>query len=273
MSKTIVIYSYFEKDNEYIKNLKFFLDNAIYDDIDYIFSINGHKCSIDIPQKANIYILKRDNNNFDFGAYTEALNIINSDLYEYFFFINTSVRGPFLDFKENRTFRWTEPFIKLLTNDVKLVGTSINILNITDPEIQKLMSLNLLIEQGYTPPFIHVQSQVFLLNKESLKFLISKQFFNQTNESNFNIFVALREVLMSQLILKNGWNINCILPKYQGLDYRTIKYDINPTSRNGDPYYPNAYFGNTITPFDVIFIKTNRDVSTNEIIKLTNLSY
>ena len=48
---------------------------------------------------------------------------------------------------------------------------------------------------------------------------------------------------------------------------------INPTTGEGDPYYPNAYFGNTIKPYDVIFIKTNRGVSTDEIIKLTDQYY
>jgi hypothetical protein len=269
-NKIIVIYSYYEKNDEYIKNFQFFLNNALYDDIDYLFCINGRKCSIDIPKNNNIILLDRDNNDFDFGAYADALKTININTYDYFFFINTSVRGPFLPPNERHSIRWTEPFLQLLTGDVKLVGTSINILNAIDPEIQKSMSLELLLEKGYTPPFIHVQSQLFLLNKESLNFLISKQFFNQTNETNFNAFVALREVLMSQLILKNGWNINCILPKYQGLDYRKIKNDINSNSVNSDPYYPNAYFGQSIRPYDVIFIKTNRNVSTDEIAELTN---
>jgi hypothetical protein len=273
MSKTLVIYSYFEKNDEYIKNLEFFIQNAIYDDIDYIFCINGHECSVDIPKQSNIKIISRDNKNFDFGAYDDAIQNIDINIYNYYFFINTSVRGPFLPNDQRKSIRWTEPFIKLLSGDVKLVGTSINILNITDPEIQKSISLDLLVEKGYTPPFIHVQSQVFLLNKESLQFLISKQFFNQTNETDFIKFIALREVLMSQLILKNGWNINCILPKYQGLDYRIIKNDINSNSVDGDPYYPNAYFGGDIKPYDVIFIKTNRGVSTNEIIKLTDQYY
>lgn len=40
-NKIIVIYSYYEKNDEYIKNFQFFLNNALYDDIDYLFCING----------------------------------------------------------------------------------------------------------------------------------------------------------------------------------------------------------------------------------------
>jgi len=273
MSKVIVIYSYYQKNDEYVKNLEFFIKNGIHDDIDYLFCINGHECSVDIPSQSNIRVLKRDNINYDFGAYSGALKNININIYDYFFFINTSVRGPFIPEKDRLKIKWTQPFIKLFTKDVKLVGTSINILNATDPEIIKSMSLNLLIDKGYRAPFIHVQSQVFVLNKESLHFLIVKNFFNQSHEEDFIKFIALREVLMSQLILKNGWNINCILPKYQGLDYRKISKDINTTSIHGDPYYPGAYFGKSIEPYDVIFIKTNRNVSPNKIIELTDQYY
>ena len=273
MSKTLVIYSYYQKNDEYVKNLEFFIKNAIYDDIDYIFCINGKECSISIPSQPNIKLLPRDNKDYDFGAYSDALETVNIDLYDYFFFINTSVRGPFLPEDIRSNTRWTAPFIKLLTDDVKLVGTSINIFNITDPAELNKKPISLLTETGYNPPFAHVQSQVFLLGKEGLQFLISKKFFEQPPESDFDTFIILREVMLSQLILKNNWNINCILKKYQGVDYRNITEDINTTSVNGDPYYIGAYFGENIKPYDVIFIKTNRNVSTDEIIQLTDDYY
>jgi len=267
--KSIVIYSYYQKNDEYIKNFEFFLQNGIYKDIDYIFCINGYECSIDIPRLPNIKILERDNIDYDFGAYSDALKTLYIDSYDYFFFLNTSVRGPFLP-EDSRSNKWTLPFIKLLKDDVKLVGTSINIYNVTDPKEQQNPNVQLLIKKGLKPPFVHVQSQMFLLDKIAIKYLISKKFFNQTPETDFNKFIALREVMMSQLILKNNWNINCLLPKYKNLDYRTLDHDINPTSTGGDPYYPGAYFGDSIDPYDVIFIKTNRNVSTDKILELTD---
>jgi len=266
----VVIYSYYEKNDEYIKNLEFFLKNGIYDDIDYVFCINGHECSLDIPKQSNIRTIYRDNVNYDFGAYDDAMKQINISTYDYYFLINTSVRGPFLPGKDRASMRWTEPFLKLLTGDVKLVGTTINILNVNDPSELNKAPINILTNRGLKPPFAHIQSQVLLFDREALQYLISQQFFDQPVISDFMTFVMLREVMISQLILKKGWNINCLLPKYQGLDYRTIKDDINPTSVNGDPYYTGAYFGGNIRPYDVIFIKTNRGVSTDEIVKLTD---
>ncbi len=68
------------------------------------------------------------------------------------------------------------------------------------------------------------------------------------------------EVMLSHRIIQNGWNISCLLPEYKRIDYRKAHDDINPTSRNGDPCYAGAYFGRTLEPYEVVFIKTNRDI-------------
>jgi hypothetical protein len=268
--KTLIIYAYYEKNYEYIKNLEFFLKFGLYDDIDYIFCIANKTCSIQIPSLPNIKIILRDNIGYDFGAYADALETIDINLYNNFFFINTSVRGPFLPKELRSTTRWTDHFLKLLTNDTKLVGTTINIYNITDPDDQIYRHLNLLTEKGYTAPFPHVQTQLFAIDNEALQYIISSGFFNKPMETNYYKFIALYEVLLSQLILKKNWNINCILPKYKDLDYRTLTYDINPSNLNGDPGCHNSYFGGTIEPYDVIFIKTNRNISTPIVMSLTD---
>ena len=46
---------------------------VLLDTIDYIFVINGHKCNIEIPDKSNIKIIKRDNIGYDFGGHKAAL--------------------------------------------------------------------------------------------------------------------------------------------------------------------------------------------------------
>ena len=264
MSKHLVIYCYYEKSNEYQENLKFFLKHGINDEMDYVFIINGNVCNVQIPSLKNIKILSRHNDNFDFGAYAYAIkNTENIYTYEYIFFINTSVRGPFLpSYCKNK---WFEPFINLFKDDIKLVGTTINILNCVSRESEKFRLLT-----NYEKPYTHVQSQMFVLNKESLQFLINKNFFNfSVKNDNFVDFIANTEILMSQLILKNNWNISCILSDYQNIDYRKIKKDINFTSKQGDPNFVNSCFGRSLHPYDVIFIKTNRQIMNNEINSLT----
>jgi len=99
MNKILLLYSYCEIGNNSElrkQNLNFFLKNGLLDNVDYKFIISGHKLNILIPNTKNIEIIYRDNKGLDFGAYSEVLLNLNYDNYDYFFFVNDSVRGPFL---------------------------------------------------------------------------------------------------------------------------------------------------------------------------------
>jgi hypothetical protein len=259
MNNTLIIYCYYEKNEEYKNNLIYFLNNGLENNNDYIFVING-QTTINIPKYDNINIIKRENIGYDFSAYGEALKNINLDKYKYFFFINTSVKGPFIPNYINIS--WTEPFKNLLKNDVKLVGTTINL-----TENFEYGEKYLSIKKKY---YVHVQSQFFVTDLECLKFLISKGIFNLFTENNFIKLIALREIGMSQHVLNNNWNISCILQEYQNIDYRTLNIDFNPTSTNGEMNYKNRYFNRTLHPYEAIFIKTNRDLLNNQIQSISN---
>jgi hypothetical protein len=256
MNNTLVIYCYFEKDDDYKNNLVYFINYGLEETNDYIFVING-KLSIKIPKKNNIKILHRDNIGYDFSAYGEALQTINIEEYKYFFFINTSVRGPFLP--EYVKMSWTEPFKNLLKDDVKLVGTTINL-------AEDFLSTNgHEVFYGKKKYYTHIQSQMFATDLECLKFLISKGIFDLFTENNFLKIIILKEIGMSNHVLNNNWNISCILPEYQNIDYRTLNVDFNPTSIKGEMNYKNVYFNRTLHPYEAIFIKTNRDLFNNQI--------
>ena len=251
-NKILVLYCYFEKDINYINNLQ----------CDYLFIING-KISIKIPEKDNIKVLYRKNENYDFGAYNDGLKTINIDKYNYYFFINTSVRGPFIPSYVN--IKWYEPFINLLTDDVKLVGTSINILNNDTNESNAFYN-----KTNFVKPYTHVQTQMFAMTQECLEFLIFSKLFSNNDYDNWSEFIAIKEILMTQLVLKNNWNISCIIPEYQNIDYRTLNNDVNFSSNNGDPNFTNATFGRTVHPYESIFIKINRNLCINEINSISN---
>ena len=264
-TKILIIYAYYEKNIIYKNNIEFFLQHGIYDECDYIFVINGFH-SVTFPIKSNIIIIERENLDYDFGAYSNALKISNISNYDYFIFLNTSVRGPFIP--KYISIKWYQPFINMIKNDIKLVGTTINILNIDHSSHSDIFEKI----TGFKRPHTHVQTQFFAMDKECISFLISKNIFEkpEVDYKNMTEFIALKEIMMSQLVLKNGWNISCIIPEYQNIDYRIIKNDINNTSFNCDPCFPNACFGRTIHPYECIFIKTNRNISINEINSLTN---
>jgi hypothetical protein len=68
------------------------------------------------------------------------------------------------------------------------------------------------------------------------------------------------EIALTQIILRFGWNISSIQTELRGCDYRELKISPNFSSWNGDSYFPGAYFGRTINPYDVIFFKTTREL-------------
>ena len=167
--------------------------------------------------------------------------------------MNTSVRGPFM---KDGSRDWTKPFLDLFRDDVKLVGTTINILDLVS--IGLSISRHVPCVDALVCP--HVQSMFFVLDREALAFLSSKNFFDEKEiiKLDFDQVVGAKEVGMSCHILQNKWNIASILPEYQNIDYRLVRKDINWSSRSGDGYYENAYFGRTLHPYEVIFFKTNR---------------
>ena len=257
-NKICCLYAYYEKDNLYKQNFEYFLNNGILNNVDYYIIING-ECSINIPEKENIKIFKRENKGYDFGAYSYAIKQINkinqiNKSYDYYFFLNTSVCGPYL---KNSNTPWTDYFLKLFNKkNVKLVGTSINIFN-----HNKFSNYDLVKLYTKQQPFTHIQSMFFCMDNEYFNYLINKDFFNEddlNNAPNIDYIIAHKEVGLSQHALNNNWNINCILPKYKNIDYINLKNDINSTSNNGDAYYPGAYFGSTIDKYDAIFYKNNR---------------
>jgi len=248
--KYVCLYAYYEKNEKYKNNLNFFLKNGILDEILYYIIINGNKCTISIPNKKNIIVIYRNNIGYDFGAWSECIEKYIKDTYEYYIFINTSVIGPIIDKNKN----WLHEFLKLFnTKDVKLVGTSINMLN--NNTILKYYYSNF---KNSNVILSHVQSMFFILDYEGFKHLVNHNLFNYKKIASYSFYEVILncEVKMSQIILNNNWNINCILSKYKNLDYRITNTNINPSGQ--DPYHKNSYFGKTIQPEEVIFFKTNR---------------
>lgn len=265
-------YAYYEKNNEYKENLAYFLENGgLYcKNIDFYIIING-ECSVDlsiIEKKSNVVIIKRPNTGYDFGAWQHCINkyiLPNSKSYDYYFFMNSSVRGPFP--AEYGTIgnrcppKWVDLFVELFispfgtSTDVNLAGVSINM----------LMTKPLKYAISRKPPYTHVQSQFFVLSKKGFNYLLDCGFFNDDdilNNPNTKIeyMVINKEIKMTSIILDNGWNINAYLSEYRNRDYRTITENINPTGEN--PWNTcsnrsNNYFGRDITPEDAIFFKVN----------------
>jgi hypothetical protein len=250
--RRICLYAYYEKDEDYKNNFEYFLNHGIYSTMDYLIIINGD-CSVPFLPRKNVRVLFRENIGYDFGAYAHGLSFIGNekDHYNYFFFINTSVRGPFMFPGEDLSTLSTK-FMDLFQGDIHLVGCTINVCE--NPEFQSYFQ-----QSGVFP---HVQSYMFVLDRMGLDLLEPSIFSSDFMTSSLWETILNYEVGMSQKILQNNWNIACMAKKYQGYDYRKVTKNFNPDASvyAGDPCYPFAYFGKTLDAREIIFIKTNRNL-------------
>ncbi len=248
-NKYACIYAYYEKNKRYKNNFEYFLYNGgILDNIDYYIVINGTS-TVKFPENDNINVIYRQNLGNDFGGFAHVIENYIKKEYDYLIFLNASVIGPY-NISENSNNTWLDEFLKLFNKDVKLVGTTINIID----KSTYLILPNLYNKNHET--LAHVQSMFFILDNEAFNYLKNLNFFDEKeiNTYDYNNVVLKKEIGMSQLILKNNWNINCMLPLYRDIDYRKIDEDFNPSGIN--PYIRGNYFNNNITPEDVIFYKS-----------------
>ena len=236
---TLVLYVF----HEYNEIVKHFINKAIFKDdkVDFLLICNNEN-KIEIDKPDYVKIIYRKNEGYDFGGWSYGL--ITNNLYknyENFIFVNSSVIGPFL--KPENNSKWTDIFINGLTNDIKIFGSSIN------------TCCDCSFVTDRFNPASHVQSYLFSMNIDTVDFLINKGIFSITNYISDKTHVILfKEVYMSHLILKEGWNIGCLLKCYKDYDFK----DLNKKIIYGN-IITNQYYNNLWNEYETVFIKTNRD--------------
>jgi hypothetical protein len=238
--KSVIIYVYFNTDIANF-NLKFFIENELSfkNNIDYIFVINGYNIdnSINIPTIDNLTIIRRENIGFDFGGHKAALDYIdkNNKIYDFYFFMNSGVIGPILPhyFVDNH---WTNIFIKKINDNVKLVGTTIVCLPEED-------------EGSYGPK---IEGFFFVTDKIGLS-LLKKEKTIFINHSDFKSAIINGEYGLSKCIFKYGYSIDCMIRKYQNIDWRDENnYKLND---NLHPSRNKSFYNSSLIPYELIFHK------------------
>jgi hypothetical protein len=254
-TKNLVIYHYFEKDASYRDNLLHFLLFGVLPELDYIFVMSGNH-SVQLPELPNMRYLFTAPKRSDFGGYAQLINEgLNLDSYANIFFINASVRGPFVPPYYHQP--WYEVFLEQMQGDVGMVGTSICTLKESFRH-----SINYQSRYGGHPPYSHLQTMAYVLHREVLTQLIADGFYQEDRDATKTLAIEDYEIHLSQLVLKLGWNLRCLLPEFNSIDYRLPHTNPNPTSTVGDPNEVLGYFGRSAHPYETIFVKTNRDLYT-----------
>ena len=254
--QVLVLYHYYEKDQSYIDNFAHFLRFGFDPNLDYLIIIAG-ECSLDLPSLDNVQYFFSENKNFDYGGYCAAIKTLDLwQMYDFYLFINSSVRGPFLPAYCNQ--EWTKLFIKQLSDEVGIVGSAIS-LTPSEHSISRLYHEKYGILERNNHLLAHVQTTCYALSRGVLGQLIQLGFYEENKDLTKDEAVRDYEMRLSQFILDMGLNLRCMLPEYNQTDYRKVREDMNTTSREGDSGFERSYFGRSAHPYESIFIKTSRN--------------
>ena len=238
--------------NDGVANLNFFLRQQVNPEIDYFIStvdvnplnICSHSC--------NAEIVPVENDSHDYGGFARVLqsNTMVCD-YDYYFFINSSCIGPFLPAYYD--YDWTAAFIGQMVDGVEAVGSTINCLPMESPYSQ------LLLKGQLAPPYYHIQTYAYCLSRKALDFLQSVSFFRAPTNWNKTETILNYEILLSKILTMAGMNIAALAAGYQGLDFSQQSEKTLILEKIGDPCFPSAIFGRSLSRFETIFVKPTRN--------------
>ncbi len=276
-SEVLLIYVYSRTHSHAFGNLIYFIKNAVRenDGVDYYFILQnvGNKTvdesELPLLPKRNAHYIQHENLCFDLGTLgwffstrtvgnpwinqaktADNAEKINITRYKYFIFINSSVRGPFFppyylkfmsDYNEEfgKSFHWYYVFTKRINEKVKLTGCTISCI-----------------------PIPHIQSFFFVTDFVGLTILLKPS--SQEESKSVGIFVCFTvkidasfhiEVPTSTRILESGYMIDCVLTKYQQIDFKHPNNQLCNKHRN--PHLDANLDGSTLEPYEVIFVKYN----------------
>ena len=234
-SRHFVVYHFYDRDELYRDNLAHFLLFGITENVDYLFVVQGDG---EIPPLSlpNAEVMKVPNHGLDFGGIRAAImsGAIPVDR-ERYFFVNSSVRGPFVPAWLQHD--WTRAFDIAFEAGFDLVGTTEH------------------TGGGDIPQ--HVQSSSYALSGAAFTQLLERGFFAGEVSGDKQHIIRDYEIGLTQEIERMGLQSGVLVNSrtWHGTDWW-----YNPTSRDGDGNYRDAFFGTSLNPFHAVFPKVNRKI-------------
>ncbi|DBB06321.1 TPA: hypothetical protein ACH3X1_011892 [Trebouxia sp. C0004] len=245
---TLVMYIFSPTDAEYERNMRYFVKHGISegDPCHYIIVVQRleGKPFLDLPLlPSNAGYEFHDNVCFDYGTIGWLMRSgkVEPSKYKYFIMMNSSTRGPFVPAYHRQT-AWSRIFTDKLNDEVKLVGSTISC------EGAPLGG----DAESHWRQNPHVQSYVLATDQIGLQVLQQDgQVFACFDNLHDTIYFA--ELGSSLAVLKAGYNIDSLMMRYQGVDWRD---KANWKCNAGfSPYAENHYDGLSIEPLEAVFVK------------------
>ena len=254
--RSLVFYCY-KEDPDAKLNLKFFLKHGICDSplVRYVFIINNKECSVVFPTQDNITVWIREENQYDVISYKYVLAEFSEDSlkdYNYFFFLNSSCRGPFippyLNYTEKpaheRNLLWLFLFQQMLKT-----------YDLVAPIIE--YPFNIIGEEKERVPFVH--SYMFAVNSKGFDTML-ETFKNHTGISAGDGIELERKI--GREIILGGGKVKSLLTRFTHINVtdRTNWTDSLWRPNGGQTCYeiPGNYFGIDVNPYEILFVKVIR---------------
>lgn len=177
--------------------------------------------------------------------------------YRRFITMNASVRGPFLPVYSSSC--WTDVFLDRITDKIKLVGTTLN-----------------------CQPSPHVQSMIWATDNIGMSILLNPDLARSVGIADYwgteedpvglsfcpetMIQAVHSEIGSTRLIEAQGYEVDVLMTAYAGAR--------NPGAycRAGqldDVLYDGQYYGSNVHPYELVFMKANRDIDPVLLEKMT----
>eukprot|EP00882_Tetradesmus_deserticola_P016554 GHRQ01017688.1.p1 GENE.GHRQ01017688.1~~GHRQ01017688.1.p1 ORF type:complete len:308 (+),score=99.69 GHRQ01017688.1:374-1297(+) len=213
----LLLYAFSYTDTEFLHNLEYFVKEAVIGDTiaDYVIIVQeGPELKrVPLPElPAHAKYVHHQNECYDWGTYGWLLlrsGMLDISTYSFFFFVNSSVRGPYLPAYARGRVHWMSAFTSRLTGSVKLVGSTISCEGSPLHGQQKA-------RWRHNP---HVQSYAVATDKVGLQLLVSDRRVFACHKDRWDT-IFYSELGSSKAVLDGGYNIGCMMLRYQGVDWR-----------------------------------------------------
>jgi hypothetical protein len=256
-SKVLMLRHFFDSKEER-ESLVFFLNHGIKEtnfkshNVELVIICSGSRFpyhEVSLPE--GVKVVERQNTGLDFGGYIEVLeNMQWGEGYDFIVILNGTIVGPLLPLKRMGE-DWLAYFIEMLDSHTRMSGMSINIFE----------------RWGELHP--HIQSMLLVMEGKTLRDLHDWGIMIPVpSDMDKETLVWHYEVGVSKALIQRGYNIACLLPIYDQIDFSKLMQSkeaaialqkINPNVPiKGDVWYNNGYFGGPVSPSDTIFVKSNR---------------
>jgi hypothetical protein len=200
------------------------------------------------PLPRNARYLSHANNCYDWGTIGWVLRTQNVDIswFHYFVFLNSSVRGPNVPVFFNG--HWTSALTERISDTVKLVGATIN--------CQGIAAAPLPNGTAVMHQHPHVQSYLVATDRKGLDLIIADGHVLECHATLLDTIINA-ELGLSRVMLDAGYNIDSLMARYQGVDWRSksiwdCNLGQNPTA--GDYILD----GVGVDATEVMFVKVKR---------------